>query len=67
MGFISNFESFAKFNIFKSRVYNKIDCKLMCVSSDRGGEFTPNGFNNFFEEHGIEDSSLFITTHNKMV
>jgi len=46
-------EAFEKFKSFKALVENKLDHKIKCLRSDRGGEFTSNEFFDFFEEHGI--------------
>ena len=47
-------ESFDKFKIFKALAENKTGCKLKCIRSDRGGEFTDNDFANLCNECGIK-------------
>ena len=55
-------ESFEKFKAVKALVENESDCKIKCLKSDRGGEFTSNEFLDFCEEHGINKE--FSTTRN---
>jgi len=47
-------EAFKKFKAFKALVENESDCKIKCLKSDRGGEFTSDEFFDFCEEHGIK-------------
>ena len=47
-------KEFDKFKIFKNRVENELGMKIKCLRSDRGGEFTSNEFNMFYEENGIK-------------
>jgi len=46
--------AFEKFKAFKALVENETDLKIKCLRSDRGGEFTSNEFEEFFENHGIK-------------
>ena len=46
-------EAFEKFKIFKAMVKNETYMKIKCLKSVKGGEFTSNEFNDFFEKHGI--------------
>lgn len=48
-----NLETLYRFKVFKSMVENQIEAKIKCLRFDRGGEFTPNGFDIFCEEHDI--------------
>lgn len=47
-------ESLDVFKIFKSFVEKEIGMNIKCLRSDRGGEFTSNPFNMFYESKGIE-------------
>ena len=47
-------EAFDKFKIFMNRVDNESCMKIKCLRSSRGGEFTSNEFNIFFEANGIK-------------
>eukprot|EP00253_Pinus_taeda_P027603 PITA_27603 len=47
-------EAFENFKAFKALVENESDCKIKCLRSDRGGEFTSDEFFNFCEKHGIK-------------
>jgi transposase InsO family protein len=44
----------ATFKLFKALVENEAGCKIQCLRSDRGGEFTSNEFNVFCSENGIK-------------
>ena len=46
-------ESFVMFKCYKIEVENQNDRKIKILRSDRGGEYFPNGFFTFCEEHGI--------------
>eukprot|EP00253_Pinus_taeda_P020984 PITA_20984 len=46
-------EDFEKFKSFKALVENESDCRIKCLISDRGGQFTSDKFFDFCEEHGI--------------
>ena len=48
------YEAFDKFKIFKNIVENELGIKIKCLRLDRGGEFTSNEFNIFFEANGIK-------------
>ena len=47
-------EAFEKFKIFKALAENQTGCKLECIRSDRGGEFTEYDFADLCNEHGIK-------------
>lgn len=47
-------DSFNRFKILKIMVKNEMNAKIKWLRYDRGGEFTYNDFNNFFEENGIK-------------
>ena len=49
-------EAIEKFKIFKALAENQIGCKLKCIRSDRGGEFTYYDFANLCNEHGDRKS-----------
>ncbi|GAU31045.1 hypothetical protein TSUD_214810 [Trifolium subterraneum] len=42
------------FKKFKAITENESNCKLKCLRTDRGGEFTSTEFNDFCSEHGIK-------------
>ena len=46
-------EAFDKFKQYKSEVENQKDRKIKMLRSDRGGEYFPDSFNKFCEDHGI--------------
>ena len=46
-------ESFDMFKRYKTELENKKDRKIKILRSDRGGEYFPNDFSTFCEEHGI--------------
>ena len=46
-------ESFDMFKRYKIEVENQKDKKIKILRSDRGGEYFPNDFSIFCEEHGI--------------
>lgn len=56
-------ETLEKFKIFKSMVVNQVDARIKCLRSDRGGEFTSNEFDIFYEEHGIRRHCFASRTH----
>jgi transposase InsO family protein len=47
-------ETFEKFKYFKALVENESGCKIQCLRTDRGGEYTSNAFNSFCISHGIK-------------
>lgn len=47
-------ESLDNFKAFKAMVENEMDMKIKCLRFDRGGVFTSNEFNIFYENHGIK-------------
>jgi transposase InsO family protein len=47
-------ETFEKFKNFKALVENESGCKIQCLRTDRGGEYTSNAFNSFCINHGIK-------------
>ena len=51
-----------KFKIFKELVENQIGCKLKCIRSDRGGEFTDYDFVDLCNEHGIKQQFTIAGT-----
>ena len=46
-------ESFDMFKRYKIEVENQKDKKIKILRSDRGGEYFPNDFSIFCEEHSI--------------
>ena len=46
-------EAFDKFKLFKEKVENESGLKIKYLRLDRGGEFTSDLFNSYYEEHGI--------------
>ena len=46
-------EFFDMFKRYKTEVENQKDKKIKTLRSDRGGEYFPNDFSTFCEEHGI--------------
>ena len=59
-------ESFDMFKRYKNEVENKKDRKIKILRSDRGGEYFPNDFSMFCEEHGIihQSSAPYIAQQN---
>lgn len=49
-----NSEAFENFKVFKNRVENESGLKINFLWYDRGGEFTSNEFNSFYEVNGIK-------------
>ena len=47
-------EAFEKFKAFKALIENESDCKIKCLRSVLGGEFTSDEFFDFCEERGIK-------------
>ena len=47
-------EALEKLKIFKALVENQTGCKLKCIRSDRGGEFTNDDFLDLCNECGIK-------------
>jgi len=47
-------KSLDKFKAFKAMVENEIELRIKCLRSDRGGVFTSNEFNVFYEDNGIK-------------
>lgn len=50
----SKADTFAQFKIFKSMVENEFNTKLLCLRSDRGGEYLSTEFSLFCDSHGIK-------------
>ena len=46
-------EAFNIFKYYKSEVENQKEKKIKIFRNDRGGEYFPNEFTNYCEEHGI--------------
>ena len=46
-------EAIGYFKIYKTEVENQIERKIKCLRSDRGGEYFPKIFDEFYEEHDI--------------
>lgn len=46
-------EAFSMFKRYKAEVENQKEKKIKILRSDRGGEYFPNEFDSFCEEHGI--------------
>jgi transposase InsO family protein len=46
--------AFSIFKSFKALVENESGHKIICLRTDRGGEFTSEIFNNFYSENGIK-------------
>ncbi|KAK2442007.1 putative mitochondrial protein [Trifolium repens] len=46
--------AFTEFKKFKTMVENESNCKMMCLRTDRGGEFTSNEFNEYCCSNGIK-------------
>ena len=59
-------ESFDMFKHYKIEVENQNDRKIKIRRSDRGGEYFPNDFSTFCEEHGIihQSSALYTPLQN---
>ena len=55
-------ESLEKFKIFKALAENQIGCKLKCIRSNRGGEFTDYDFADLCNEHGIKQQFTIVGT-----
>jgi hypothetical protein len=47
-------EAFGCFKEFKALVENQTKKKIKVLSSNNGGEYTSNEFNNFFKKEGIK-------------
>jgi transposase InsO family protein len=43
-----------EFKKFKILVEKESNCQIMCLRTDRGGEYTSNAFNEFCSNHGIK-------------
>jgi len=56
-------EAFENFKAFKALVENESNCKIKCLRSDQGGEFTSDEFFDFCEEHGIKRQFSTTRTH----
>jgi transposase InsO family protein len=41
------------FKIYKAKVENRLEKKIKCFRSDRGGEYFSNEFNLFYVKYGI--------------
>lgn len=46
-------QAFERFKIFRKIVQKESGYKMKCLRSDRGGEFTSNEFEDYYERHGI--------------
>ena len=53
---------FEKFKIFKALAENQSGCKLKCIRSDKGGEFTDYDFADLCNEHGIKQQFTIAGT-----
>ena len=51
-----------KFKIFKALAKNQAGCKLKCIRSNRGGEFTDYDFADLCNEHVIKQQFTIIGT-----
>lgn len=47
-------QEFERFKIFRKMVEKESGCKLKCLRSYWGGEFTSNEFEDYCEKHGIK-------------
>ena len=47
-------EAIKKFKIFKALAKNQTGCKIKCIRSDRGGEFTDYDFADLCNEYRIK-------------
>lgn len=55
VAFIKNkSEAFEKLKIFKALAENQTGCKIKCIRSNRGGEFTLDEFADLCDELGIK-------------
>lgn len=45
---------FETFKRFKAAVERESGCKIQCLRTDRGGEFTSNSFNEYYSIEGIK-------------
>ena len=55
-------EALDKFKIFKALAENQTGCKLKCIGSDKGGEFTDYDFADLCNEHGIKQQFTIVGT-----
>ena len=55
-------EALEKFKIFKALAENQTRCKLKCIRSDKGGEFTDYEFADICNEYGIEQQFIIAGT-----
>ena len=55
-------EALDKFKIFKALAENQTGCKLKCIRSDRGGEFTNYDFADLCNKHGIKQQFMIAST-----
>ncbi|MCI44253.1 retrovirus-related pol polyprotein from transposon tnt 1-94, partial [Trifolium medium] len=46
--------AFANFKTFKALVEKESGCSILCLRSDRGGEYTSNEFNEYCSAEGIK-------------
>ena len=46
-------EALMKFKEFKEKVEKEIGCKIQCLCTDNGGEYTSKEFTQFLQSHGI--------------
>ena len=56
------FEAIEKFKIFKALAENQTGCKLKCIRSYRGGEFTYYDFADLCNKHGIKQQFTIAGT-----
>ena len=47
-------DAFTTFKLFKALVEKEIDLSIKCLRTDRGGEFTSNGFKEYCKMNGIK-------------
>lgn len=55
-------KAFEKFKDFKAMVENETNCKIKCIRSDNGREFTSKGFDDFCKQHGNKKKFTIIET-----
>ena len=60
-----NSQDFDAFKSFKAMVEKESDNFIKFLRSDRGGEYMPNEFMDFFNIMELKESLLLATLHNK--